>query len=474
MKWTVLIVVALFALLVLINWRDEELSDEARALLETKPSEVPDNENIFVAMVGFYAPEESDIFEAGRKRIEGIEKEDPTGMGAPLRWLKEQEGKEELRWQRAEPSFDCWYKRGTAFLGCIYSQKELLEKTLTANGALIQRYRLLQELPYYAAPPNCNPFFIPSYGLLSEIRGTLVAQAVLEIEAGNAGEGLMFFNQGSTFLRRNLEGKSCLLDSAIAAAQMMKEVYQISFLLSSSSADIEKHASEWRGLLTPLSPEQVSMRPAIEGEIRFMYNALPALKKWVSYQEATEQTFRICWGWGKWGEWEECSAWQWWLEQNASNLFFHPNATFNYGVPFFKARLKLAELPWRDYIEQRDETLASLAERSNPRMDWIYNPLGKNQSRYHHLWDEYVGRLHDLDTYLRLVRLQLELRLTKLPSEEIPAFIAQLDEAYCAPCSDFSWDAGTRMLSFQPYVENWITRHASASVYVPEMSAGKN
>jgi hypothetical protein len=69
-----------------------------------------------------------------------------------------------------------------------------------------------------------------------------------------------------------------------------------------------------------------------------------------------------------------------------------------------------------------------------------------------------------------MIRLQLELRLANLPSEEMPAFLEKLDEPYCSPCSDFSWNAETRMLSFQPYLENekgGITRFVSASVYVP-------
>jgi hypothetical protein len=296
------------------------------------------------------------------------------------------------------------------------------------------------------------------------------------MENENTKTGLAFFKKDMALWRRSLEGKSYLVDSMMAAAQMARNTYQLSLLLSSASADVEKHAMEWRELLVPLSPEQVSMRPAIEGEIRFIHNVLPGLKRWWSYQEIAEQQGFLCQNLNPNANIDIadfCSVWKSWLRQNGYAFFSQHTATFNYGVPFYKAWLKLTGLPWKGYIEQRDETLAPLAERSKPGLGWVYNPFGKSQFHDLCIWDEYVGRLHDLDAYLRLVRLQLELRLAKIPSEEIPAFIEQLDEAYCSPCADFSWDAEKRMLSFQPYHERSFTRNASASVYVPAVGAEK-
>ncbi|MDR0771106.1 MAG: hypothetical protein LBE75_07890 [Burkholderiales bacterium] len=473
-KWTVLVTVALFALAVLINLRDEPLSDEARALLETKPVNVPDNENIFVAMAGFNAPEGEDIFEFGRKRIEEIEKElakDPSGFRMILRGEKEKnEG--ELRWKKTEPPFDCLSGKETDLLECAHLQKERLEKTLAANETLVRRYRLSRELPHYTAPQNPHAWFFLGSFSGSLTQGALKAQALLDIESGNAEEGWAFFKKDMVFWRQILKGKNYLIDTMAATGRMTSEVYRLSLLLSSPTVDVEKYAMEWRELLMPLSPEQAHMRPALEGEIRSIYSLSQAYKKWTSFQEAAElkQEYRYCWLW----EFGKCSSWRWWLEQNGQNLFFQPNATFNYAVPFHKTWLKLTNLSRKDYMEQRDDSFASLSELSEPGIRWVYNPYGKWMASRNSLIDYgFVETLHDLDAYLRLVRLQLELRLAKIPSEEIPAFIEQLDEAYCSPCSDFSWDAETRMLSFQPYHEKSFTRHASASVYVPEVGVEK-
>ncbi|MDR2173139.1 MAG: hypothetical protein LBE32_02895 [Burkholderiales bacterium] len=471
-----LIAVTLFALAVLINWRDEVLSDEARALLEARPMKtVPDNENIFVAMAGFNAPEGDDIFEAGGSHIEEIEKaleQDPWEVKTIFGGIKEQEGKEELRWQETEPSFDCRFDKETDFLGCARSQKERIEKTLAANETLVYRYGILQELPYYVASRNPGALLVMrSHSAMTYVRIFLVAQALLDVESGNAEAGLTFFKKDLATMRRILEGKGISVDNITPKAHMTRSVYRLSLLLSSPSINVEGQPSGWRELLEPLSREQISLRSAIEGDIRRIYDYGVATK-WVSYQEATEHPYRFC-SFKKSGE--TCSTWQWWLDKNGHALFFQPNAKFNYGVPLYKTWLRISDLSRKNYIEQREEALASLTELSRPGIDWIYNPVGKGAFRnLSYYWDDYyhwgdaLRRLYDLDAYLRLVRLQLELRLAKILSEDIPAFIEQLDEAYCAPCSDFSWDAETRMLSFQPYNESWFTRHASPSVYVPE------
>jgi hypothetical protein len=86
--------------------------------------------------------------------------------------------------------------------------------------------------------------------------------------------------------------------------------------------------------------------------------------------------------------------------------------------------------------------------------------------------DDYPKRMRDGDAYLRLVRLQLELRLAAIPYAQIPGFLKQLDEPYCAPCSDFAWNAQTHTLSFQPYAKE--PPYFTASAYLRLVSLESN
>jgi hypothetical protein len=198
----------------------------------------------------------------------------------------------------------------------------------------------------------------------------------------------------------------------------------------------------WRELLAPLSREQLNMRPMVEEEIRLMYNTVVL------------------------------------LAETRGNAVFLPNTTMNYGAPLFNAWLRLSALPWKDYMEQREEASSLFRELLRPQPHWIYNPFGKwvfgkvfQLVVMEYSLDRGIRSLHELDAYLRMVRLQLALRQASILSDQVPAFIEQLDKASCAPCSDFSWDIETRMLSFQPFVrERWMYQPSdSPSVYVPEI-----
>ena len=163
-----------------------------------------------------------------------------------------------------------------------------------------------------------------------------------------------------------------------------------------------------------------------------------------------------------------------WLERNITPRFFQPAASFNNNVPYYKASLKLTSLSWQDYLAQRDATLAPFNVPAEPRIDWVYNPIGKRSLGIYASYDDYIGRLHDADTYLRLLRLQLALRLAQVPSGQVAGFLKQLDAPYCAPCSDFSWNAETRALAFQPYNKDGLAGRVPPSAYLPEAAAQRH
>ena len=460
-KWTLLVAVALVALVIAINWRDQPLSDEARALLADQPAApVPDRENILLALAGMKAPEEADVFEAGRRYIEQANREGGSA---------EQE-KKKLKWQDTKPPFDCKISMGDDFLQCVELERNRLAETLALNKTLVQRYRAMQELPRYAVIQAPGVWVIDmDFGTPFTIHQSLLAQAVLDIKDWNMTAGLEFFKKDMALWRKNLDGKFCLLDSMFSTAWLMQDARGLNMLLSLPTVQIsEEQRQEWRALLAPLSPEQQSLHAAWEGEIKFGYSYAPEIKRWKSYDEVSNRGDIVC---GRFPEAVgECTAWQAWLEENISSIFFQPNASLNDEVPFYKAWLKLTELSWPDYLAQRDATLASFKKPAGLQINWIYNPVGKRFSTYSISPAEYIGRLHDADTYLRLVRLQLELRLAEVPSGQVAGYLKQLDAPYCAPCSDFSWNPQARQLSFQPYGEQLAGR-VLPSARLPEAAA---
>jgi hypothetical protein len=434
-NWALIIIVTV--LLVLISHRDEPLSEEAQALLAVKPADVPDRENIFVAMAGFDAPEGQDMFEAGRSDIDNVKVGENQETA---RTRKRLEGRKTLQWRETEPPFDCEFGGKADYLSCLRGQKDRLEKTLAANATLIQRYRMMQGLPRYAVQWSLDAqFSLDGYRQLMQAQKALMAQAMLDMATGNEKAGLIFFEKDMAFWRLWLENKGRLFDSMVALGGLAwRDARGLSFLLSSPVIRLEGQEKQWREWLTPLTHEQYSFRPALEGEFRVTISGLP--------KEARAVFF------------------------NLNTPLFLPNATANRYFLLLNPWFKLADLPWQDYLERRDKALALSENLSKPGINWVYNPTGKIIlfSAGSPDYDKYIGGHHNGSVYLRLVRLQLELRLAEVPPEKIPDFIRQQGEACCAPSSDFSWDAKTHTLSFEPYGDKHSIPH---SVKILEASA---
>src|SRR5713101_5656594 len=80
-KWTLGILSVLVLVVIVINWSDEDLSPEAKALLIAPPNPYKPEENLYLALLGFDAlPGESPIA-AGQTRVAEYEK----GVAAALK-----------------------------------------------------------------------------------------------------------------------------------------------------------------------------------------------------------------------------------------------------------------------------------------------------------------------------------------------------------------------------------------------------
>ena len=418
--------------------KDEPLREEWRAFMEAKPMAVPDGDNIYVAMAGFDAAEGENIFETGRRWMDKKEKDfaqDEREEEEEEKWEEwaRAEASKALRWQKATPPFECHDRSGRDFLECAHLQEAHLEAELSANETLLERYAVLQKLPLYVAPAFPDPWNVIT---IFELHKRLATAALLEAEGGDAEAGLAFFKEDMALWRRALEGKRDGLLTVVAAFALSNNLDMLSLLLSLPSTKLEGQASAWRELLAPLSQEQLNMRPVVEAELRLLHYVVRLFGK-------------------------------------ENGHVFLPNALMNGGAPFFNAWLKLSTLPWEDYMQQREEALALWDTLSKPQRHWVYNPVGKwlfskalrlvlNEGH----WDNVIRGLHKSDAHLRMVRLQLELRIASMPSEDIPAFLAQQNPAYCAPCTDFSWDVETRKLSFQSWLEDRLEFYLPA-VYLP-------
>jgi hypothetical protein len=136
--------------------------------------------------------------------------------------------------------------------------------------------------------------------------------------------------------------------------------------------------------------------------------------------------------------------------RDRNRLFFKEQATRNLIYRQLKDDLPLYALPVKDFHE-RVSRAGDESVRKNP-FYYIYNPVGKlvHQISQPNI-DAFQYKLHELDVFLSLVRLQLAADSQSIPHASLEAFFQASCPPYCDPFTmgPFDWDTETSALSFE-------------------------
>jgi hypothetical protein len=140
------------------------------------------------------------------------------------------------------------------------------------------------------------------------------------------------------------------------------------------------------------------------------------------------------------------------------DLFYRRNASINRSAELYAGIAALAAQPISRFIAARDAFIAENRDLASVGPSWIYNPLGKSLiARHVPIHVDYIAHAHGVATYLKLVRMQLELRLAAVPPAGVPQILehAGPDGANLLDGRPFRWDSEHRSLSFDPSDRRW-------------------
>jgi hypothetical protein len=152
------------------------------------------------------------------------------------------------------------------------------------------------------------------------------------------------------------------------------------------------------------------------------------------------------------------------------DLFYRRNASINRSAELYAGIAELAAQPSSRFIAARDAFAADSSDVASVGPSWIYNPLGKALiARHVPMHVDYIAHAHGVATYLKLVRMQLGLRLAAVPLAEVPQFLERAGPDGLNPLDGrpFRWDREHRSLSFDPSDRRW--RRWGTSVTIAEL-----
>ncbi len=152
------------------------------------------------------------------------------------------------------------------------------------------------------------------------------------------------------------------------------------------------------------------------------------------------------------------------------DLFYRRNASINRSAELYAGIAALAAQPTSQFIAARDAFVSDSSELASVGPSWIYNPLGKALiARHLPIHVDYIAHAHGVAAYLKLVRMQLELRLAAVPLAEVPQFLERAGPDSVNPLDGrpFRWDREKRSLSFDPSDRRWRRWGTSVTIAGP-------
>lgn len=443
--WTlvglVLLVVGLYGVLVMVNWRDEAPSADAQRLtqvIDSRPN-VPDAENAFVFVLGLAATPDQGPVALGTMRREFLEDFEP-GTSGPVDAIVPLPGNEvdykALRSPTIVAFVTACREREPACLQSLQRDAAEIDRWLASEAWLLDRYQqLLQRRRWVETFPTDPQGPTPIYGDALEGQVLLLSTAFRHAQAGEGDAARELLARDLAFWRMVLRSSDLLIAKMIATAAITRHFWMGNLVLRELHATGHPIAppASWR---EPISAAERSMLRTLAGEWRY---ATSRLGDWFPRRAAIDHPR------------------QWRLMQPLLKVQATTNVYASHMLQVservavdYRSLPELVHSPWQTEAEK---------QIFEPR---LYNPvapltlLGGMTTNFTH----YAVRVSDLEGVRRSALLATELRAVPADATTVEARVksASLRDPYTG--LPFAWDGTSRSILFNGLAEGARGRHA--------------
>jgi hypothetical protein len=460
-KWKIaLATIVIIGLFFSFYWRDQALSAQAIALDQPPQITLDEKDNGYFYLLGLTTEKEKNPAEAGKTFItqyETLLRAIPPTSAKQLQQLAESP-----RLQFVAPANDsvksiCRVREFT----CVekFSQAaDKLKKIETKNRILVERYETLLKYPQYAEVISPSMYMpSPSFGVTQNLNDLHCAHAAVALANGDIDAALDSLASSIRFWHNNVRGSTTLISRLIASANLKTDYYFLNDFLDYKPAIAQSHFNQIESILAHLSAADTDLTQAIKG--KFRYGARFAKRiafdtdGLLDNKEMLDENL---------GTMDKVG-----LYLNYTPLY-RPNASLNRQAEIFDRYLALAALPAAELLAKKAAVLENLERDFNPDnhklRDYTYNPLGYSGiSLGLPSFLDYMLSAHELDGYVRLLKLKLNIRKQSIPLGDMPRYLATSDAPLFNPFTKkpMSWDTADNKLYFK-----WDTSDGSKPIAV--------
>ncbi|MFZ6672814.1 hypothetical protein [Undibacterium sp. Xuan67W] len=437
--WVLLGFVVLILLFIVgvmfINLHDESLSPEVRALMQAPVYKVADKKNGFFILRAIDADPSLDAFKSGREIVASDER---RYLQNPITF--DQLTRDESKEKKLESTWDqrrCISPLNNCMQADLTRRAEL-EKLLVANQILLQRYMQMQVMEGFeehVIPTPGSP--IPNMSPLVQAAEMVMVLAEFDIADGKFDRGIQRLQQNDRYLRSLMRNTSTLISRMVSIAIIRKQAKLVSDLVELKPELLTHYRQQLSELVRPLSQEEKNFVGVFTNEARFFTFLQYLLHQKNDSREDIVKGF---------------------FSKKLGRFFYQPNATMNQILLLWSERIALlrqSPLPIDTMRQQAAARSKAIEENMTfPYTHYFYNPIGKILAYVSEdtsaTYVTYLERSIDLDGYLSLVSLQMELRSQHITESGISEYLAKASPALRNPydASPMTWDAQKRQLQF--------------------------
>lgn len=440
LAWLLGSTLALFLLLVVVNWSDEALTPEAEALLRPPPNPYKPEENLYLALLGFDAPPGQSPVAAGEARLAVYEDELAAGLENSdymFPHLVEPRGRT-LPFQGklgvCQPLEDSCYAE-------VEFHKDEIAAALKANQELYDRYKRLHAMKGYYETGTPSFYMLVAYAP-HEVRQLYLADVALRIKADQPFRqkaALADLADDMRTWRRMLGGSGSLLSKMIATANLQGDYALLADVIADPEAEVDGYAAEIEPML------DVSDASGWKIGAIFAYEYRADAYLWEQMRAARGR--RAAGG----PAGTSRRRWELFLDK-IKPPFLKINATQNLHARVMMQLEKVADAAPGDYLAAWRAYRSWLSSNVGVGLNYIYNPSGKSLVAIGaKAYEDYPLRVYDVAAFERLVRLGYEIRKQKIDDKSIPEFMRKHPEWATHPVDGrpFVWDEKKREIAVQ-------------------------
>ena len=422
----------LFLAFVIINWSDKELKPEVVQALDWKPPANAFEDNGYLTLWGIEAPIEIDAAKVGKKIVEAelarfsslkkTHKETPTQAPNPTEVDEYIDWKDnQCDYQKQQNCIDFYLQQGADKLALV----------LLSQDRLTARYNVIRQAKNYVEimPPMITSQ-IPKYQLLKSASELECIRAIMDVSHNRMDIGLQAYINNAMFSRKLLRESNTLISHMIALAMMQRDTRILSELMAKYPEIATKYSAQLMPMLETVSKAEYNLEKSFRNErdmtLQVMENLKYATAKDVSNSSNPIKNTLI----------------------SISTLGYQPNASTNLFYDWGTSRIELAQASASQLDEVKEKSRATHKGLLGLGYGWFYikNPVGKILASIAQLdYENYVERQHDLDGYLKMVNMQLDVLADEAGKNKTSAI--KIQDLYTQ--KQLQYEISTSVLTFE-------------------------